>query len=69
MKYRDEIVHEDPPVFDNRLERLKAWRDLTILYETAHLENEIRAELANKYAKIILAMKIRSNLTPCSFPK
>ena len=62
----DEVVHEEPPSYPTRLARLKAWRDMSSHAPVTriHLDNQIRGELAKKYAKNIRAMRIRSNLTP-----
>ena len=59
----DEIYCEKV-TFKNRLDRLKAFRDFTIRgpEHTAYLENEIRRELAKKYAKNIQRMKVLSFL-------
>ena len=60
--YGDEVVHEEPPSYKNRLERLKAWRDISLMSPTttAFLEKEIRAELAKKFRRNIGRMKLRT---------
>jgi hypothetical protein len=64
VKYGYVTIREDTPVFENRLERLKAILDFTIRgpEHTAYIKNEIRGELAKKYAKNIGRMKLSSRL-------